>query len=369
MKKKIAIWIQGGIGGGMFSQGYPAINQLIAGLSEQYDIDIYSQLPANPDYIPQGFRFYSLNSKIKSGTLRWIYLFFVFLIKHIRKPYKVLFSFWGYPAGAISVVLGLVTRRPSVVYLHGGDSVCIPSIPYGVFCDPKRARICRWAYPRSSRLLTISHYQATRLKAQGIAKETDVVPYGIDAAVFAFKEARFETPSVRFIHVGNQTPIKDQRTMLEAFSFVAQSIPASLTIVGPDFFGGQLKEWCISLGIEHLVTFIEPQPNAQLASYYHQADIMLHTSLYEAQGFVFAEAAACGTLIAGTRVGMLADMGEACGIIVEPGQSKLLAEKILSTLKKPDELKAKQLAALQWTQKINADYTVKKITEILNEVM
>ncbi len=157
--------------------------------------------------------------------------------------------------------------------------------------------------------------------------------------------------------------------MLEAFSFVAQSIPASLTIVGPDFFGGQLKEWCISLGIEHLVTFIEPQPNAQLASYYHQADIMLHTSLYEAQGFVFAEAAACGTLIAGTRVGMLADMGEACGMIVEPGQSKLLAEKILSTLKKPDELKAKQLAALQWTQKINADYTIKKITEILNEVM
>ena len=369
MKKKVSIWIQGGIGGGMFSQGYPAINQLIAGLATQYDIDIYSQLPANPDYIPQGFKFYSLNRRIKSGTLRWIYLFLIFFVKHIKNPYKVLFSFWGYPAGAISVTLGLIARRPAVVYLHGGDSVCIPSIPYGVFCDPRRARICRWAYTRASRLLTISQYQASRLKTYGIAKETDVVPYGIDSSIFTFKEERFNTSFIRFIHVGNQTPIKDQRTLLEAFSFIVQNIPATLTIVGPDFFEGQLKTWCISLGIENHVKFIEPQPNASLSTYYHQADIMLHTSLYEAQGFVFAEAAACGTLIAGTRVGMLADMGENCGVIVEPGQSKLLAEKILDILRKPDEINAKRLAALRWTQKINSDYTIKEIAAIFEQVM
>lgn len=367
-KKRVSIWIQGGIGGGLFSQGYPAIHHLIKRLALRYDIDVYSQLPANEDFIPEDFRFITLNRKVKAGSLRWVYLFLVFLYQHIRRPYRVLFSFWGYPAGAIAVILGKLVRKPSIVYLHGGDSVCIPSIPYGVFCNPGTARICRWAYRRATELLTISQYQSSVLKSQGVDRATRVVPYGIDAAIFPYKEGRFDASAVRFIHIGNHTPIKDQKTLLEAFAIIGSQIPATLTIVGPDFFGGQLKQWAVELGIEKHVNFVEPLPNERLFEYYHRADIMLHTSLYEAQGFVFSEAAGCGTLLAGTRVGQLADMGDSCGIIVEVGQAELLAEKIIEALRKPDYIHSLRKAALQWTQKFNADYTENELSSIIDRL-
>jgi len=367
-KKRVSVWIQGGIGGGLFSQGFPAIQQQIKRLAARYDVDIYSQLPANSDFIPEGFRFYTLNRKVKSGALRWIYLLLIFLYQHIRRPYKVLFGFWGYPAGAITVALGKIFRRPSIVSLHGGDSVCIPSIPYGVFCDPGRTKICRWAYAHSTVLLTVSQYQASVLKQYGITKTPRVIPYGTDPAIFPFKEKRFDAPVVRFIHIGNHTPIKDQRTLLQAFSIVTKNIPAKLTIVGPDFFGGQLKMWSIELGIENHVDFVEPLPNGRLFEYYHQADIMLHTSLYEAQGLVFTEAAGCGTLLAGTRVGQLADMGDTRGIIVEPGEAALLAQKIIDALVSPEYIYTMRMAAFQWAQQFNADYTEQELTNIIDKL-
>ncbi|HEY9004762.1 MAG TPA: hypothetical protein VIM75_01445, partial [Ohtaekwangia sp.] len=76
----------------------------------------------------------------------------------------------------------------------------------------------------------------------------------------------------------------------------------------------------------------------------------------------------CGTLLAGTRVGQLADMGDSCGIIVEVGQAELLAEKIIEALRKPDYICSLRQAALQWTQKINADYTENELSSIIERL-
>ncbi|MBL0742266.1 glycosyltransferase family 4 protein [Chryseolinea lacunae] len=357
----------GGVGGGFYSQGYPALQLLVGQLATTFDITVYSHLPPNADFVPENFRIVSYRGKFAPGLWRWVYLVLMFAWHHLWKSYDVVFSFWGYPSGVLAYRVAAFFRRPSVIYLHGGDSVGLASVPYGVFCNARVGAWCRHAYLKCTTLLTISVYQAQVVKQNGVARSIGVVHYGVDLRVFSYRPKPIDTNDLRFIHVANHTPIKDQFTMLRAFAAVAARLPSRLLVVGADFYDGQLKRWCESLGVTDRVDFLEPQAYADMPRYYHACDIMLHTSLYEAQGLVFVEAAACGALIAGTNVGMLADMGDTCGLIVAPGDATGLAEKIIVAVKDPARIDAMRKAARKVVEGIGDHYTATQITKVIDE--
>jgi glycosyltransferase involved in cell wall biosynthesis len=179
---------------------------------------------------------------------------------------------------------------------------------------------------------------------------------------------RFAQPVIRFLHVANQTPVKGQEMMLKVFSAVSGSFTSRLVIVGADYYNGKLKEWCADLGIEDKVSFLGPQPHERMPEIYQNADILLHTPEYEGQGMVFAEAAACGTLIAGTNVGMLSDMGDECALIVNSGQHQMLAEKIAAVISSRTDYRQMQRNALKWIQEKDVNYTEAALTRVLNEL-
>jgi glycosyltransferase involved in cell wall biosynthesis len=368
VSRRIAIWIHGGVGGGFFSQGQPAIQQIIDRLSVRYEISIYSMLPPNSDFEPQGYRLHTVNRKIKGNLIRWTLLILKYLFHNFQEPHSILYSFWGYPAGVIVTCLGKILQKPTIIHLQGGDSVSISALRYGVFYNPVRAALSRWAYTRCSLLIALTHYQVSFLRQHKIQRPIEVIPFGVDLKQFSFQEDRFKDPTLKFLHVGNQTPVKDQETMLRAFSLVASKIPSHLTIIGGDFYSDQLNRWCVQYGITDVVLFLGAVTHSSLPAFYHQADILLHTSVYEGEGLVFAEAAACGTLIAGTRVGLLADMGEECGIIVPPGDADLLATKIMTILRYPDHIDTMRQCAKTWIEKRNIHYTEREITERLESL-
>jgi glycosyltransferase involved in cell wall biosynthesis len=367
--KRIAIWTHGGIGGGFFSQGQPAIQDLVLRLTHHFEIEIYSLLPPSEEFALQTGKLFSLNSRIKLNFVRWLYLAFKFFVVSIRRPYHLAYGFWGYPAGFVAVVLGKLWRIPSVIHLQGGDAVKIPAFKYGVFSHPLRAAICRWAYGRSDCLIALTRFQEKMLKINKVAKKATIIPFGVDRKKFPYEDIRFNQAIVRFLHVANHTPVKGQEVMLKTFALVAQTRPCRLVIVGADFFEGQLNKWSKTLCIEDRVELIGPQPHASIARFYHEADILLHTPYYEGQGLVFAEAAACGTIIAGTCVGMLADMPPDASINAEPGEPEILAKKILEALQSPGQLKKIQAAARQYVMQQDISSTEKKICEILNELL
>lgn len=333
MKKRIAIIIHGGIGGGNFSQGQPAIQQLVERMSGRFIIEVFSMLPPDQNYTPENFKIFSPDNEISSRPVRWLFTFFRLMARHIRHPYNVFYSFWGYPSGVIAVFTAKLLRRPSIIHLQGGDAVSIPEINYGVFSSSLRTKICRWAYNQCTLLIALTNYQKSMLVKNSIQRKAEVIPFGVDFQKFTFKSKNFEDKPLRFLHVANHTPVKDQHTLLEAFSIVSNKIPATLTVVGSDFLQGQLRLWSSELGIDHKVKFFGPQPYERMPAFYEEAHILLHTSLYEGQGLVFTEAAATGTLIAGTCVGTLADMGESCGLIVDQKESRQLAEKIIESIR------------------------------------
>ena len=364
---RIAILIHGGVGGGFYSQGQPPVQQLITRLARSFEIEVYSLMPAGKDFSPKGFNLVCPPWKGWSWA-GWVYLVARFCVRNIRQPYQVVYGIWGYPAGSLAVALGMLLRIPSIVHLQGGDAAGIRSLGYGVFLHPLRAAICRFAYERCSRLIVLSRYQAASLRTHGIDREPAIIPHGPDTSCFTFISGRFDQPVIRFLHVANQTPVKGQEMMLKVFSAVSESFTSRLVIVGADYYKGRLKQWCTDLGIEDKVSFLGPQPHERMPEIYQNADILLHTPEYEGQGMVFAEAAACGTLIAGTGVGMLSDMGDACALVVKSGQHQMLAEKIAAVISSGVDYRPMQRNALKWIQEKDVNYTVAALTRVLNEL-
>lgn len=366
--RRLAIWIHGGVGGGFFSQGQPAIHELISGMSKHFEIDVYSMLPPNNDYRPASFRLYYPASGVHGRLLRWMFLVSKFFFNSIRKPYQLLYGFWGYPAGVIAVILGKLSRKPSLIHLQGGDAASIPDLKYGVFYSRIRGALCRFAYARSSALIVLTEFQAACLRENKVFRQPYVIPFGVDTNLFSFKAERFDQPFLRFLNVGNQTPVKGQETMLKVFSKIARQVPSRLVVVGSDHYEGYLKRCCVAMEIDDKVEFRGPEPRCAMPRLYENADILLHTARHEGQGLIVAEAAACGTLLAGTRVGMLSDMGDECAIVVSQDQVEFLADRILAVLKAPQKIKELRLSAFRWVHKKDATYTEGKIMQIVNEL-
>ena len=367
MKKRIAVWIYGGIGTGHFSQGYPALEKLLVGLSSSFEIVVYSKFPTSRDYHSSNFIIRSAPAKIKVSVIRWCYMIKYFLDDHRDNKFHLLFAFWGYPAGFLATCLSKTVKIPCAVYVLGSDSFGIASINFGIFHKPLLRRVALWTYKHTSLLLGISEFQKKQLATYGITR-TIIIPWGADETVYKFLSKRSGS-SLHIIHVGHLTPVKDQVTLLKTFALISKQHAAELRILGEDFLDGTIQKLCKDLGVDKQVHFLDVIPYQQMPEQYIWADLMLHTSMAEGQSMALTEAAASGVLLAGTRVGLLHDLGEDCGITVDVGDFETLASKVLKVLDDNRSWNQKIQRASQWAETHNLAWTINELERQLNALV
>lgn len=368
MKKHIAIFMPGGVGGGYYSQGIPVIAKLVDDLSVEHTICIYSVHPPNADFIPQTYQLFSVSKAIHAGWLRWILLSLLFLKHHFDKRYDLLYAFWGIPAGVLVTFLSKLVRRPSVIHLQGGDAVYIPSVKYGSLKGFLKM-LMLWAYNHCSVLIALTRFQETRLIEAGVSRSIEVIPFGPDVSLFPRKEkANLHSP-IRFLHVGNLLPVKDQRTLLNTFALIAKTIPAQLRIIGEDHLHGLIQDHCRELKMESSVEFIGIQPYDQMPVHYAWADVVVMTSVYEGQCLAVSEAAASGVLLAGTRVGILSDWDHRCAIVSEPGNAAQLASRMIAAFNNADVMHDRIDKA--WNEVVQKDrqWTFFRVSECIHKAL
>jgi glycosyltransferase involved in cell wall biosynthesis len=366
VKRRIAIIIYGGIGNGPYSQGVPMLHNIIRGLARHFEIVVYSQSPPNDGFEEKMFEVRSPSEKIRSSWLRWLFLCRNLLVDHRKKPFKVVFAFWGYPAGLVAVALSKIIGRASVIYLQGGDIASIPEIKYGTFYKRSSRFLATWAYTRATLLLAMSLYQRDALRRYNIKNEIAVIPWGLDLQRFVFRPKEFNG-ELKVIHVGHFTPVKDQATLVRAFADINRKIPSRLRMYGADAgCKPEIERLCTQLNIKDRIQFYDVVQYDEMPKHYDWADIMLHTSLSEGQCMALTEAAATGVLMAGTNIAPLYDLGEACGVIVERGDFKSLSYRVLQILSKPEEWRDKIQCARRWTEQHPIDWT---IAEVKNRLM
>ena len=355
---RIAIIIPGGIGTGKNNIGVPVMEQLVKLLSGNFEITVFSLFKINSDYTPVGFTLIDCGN---SNFIRRAIKFYLSFKKlHKKGKFHVLHGFWALPSGLLAVVTGKIFNIKSVISVLGGDAISLPEINYGQLRNGLPRRLVLWCLSRANEVICLTQYLLDNLKKAGF-KRTDVkiIPWGIDTSLFTFREKSLSHP-VKFLHIANLSPVKDQTTLLRAFKIILDQLPSHLTIVGEGIDEQSVKKMTHDHGLEDKVTFKGLMPYEDLVSCYHQADVLLHTSLSEGQSEVVTEAMSCGVLVCGTKVGLMYDQPTCC-ISVPVGEADKLALEILKVLNDPERINTIKRNAYARTSAYSIRWTTEEI--------
>jgi glycosyltransferase involved in cell wall biosynthesis len=280
--------IPGGIGTGKDNIGVPVLERIVMLLSNDFSVTVFQLFPRNRNYSPVGFELVDVNSTFL--PIRLLKLCIVFFRHNRKSRFKAVHGFWALPGGLLAVLMGKFFGIKSMVSILGGDTISLPEIDYGQLQSFFYRKIVFWTLREADEVIALTRYLEKNLEAFGFRKTNiHIVPWGIDTRLFSYIEKPLEN-KVRFLHVGNLHPVKDQRTLLKAFKIVSDEIDAMLTIIGEGILADEIESVVGDLALYDKVKFINQQPYETLPSYYHAADVLLHTSLSEGQCEVVTEA-------------------------------------------------------------------------------
>ncbi len=194
--------------------------------------------------------------------------------------------------------------------------------------------------------------RAELLRAYGAgAQRIATIPCGVDTELFtpgdraaARRELGLDARPV-LLWVGRMAPIKGLDTLLAAVGrLCAAGTEARLLIVGgdaddpPNGHEVSLRAQIRRLGLDGAVSFVGPQPQERLPTYYAAADVTVVPSYYESFGMVALEAMACGSPVIASRVGGLVTTVRdgVTGFLVPESDVAALAERIAALVADPD---------------------------------
>lgn len=354
---RVAIWIYGGIGGGNFSQGTPALNNFIIRIAQRHTLTVYSILPANPDFVAKDYRFQTINASIASLWIRVMLLILIFIWDHFRKSYAIIHGIWLYPAATIAVALGRILRIRSIASAHGGESAAIKSIEYGNMLGGRSKKWTLWTAHKAIALNFISQFQAEQMRKHGLTrKEFSVIPFGVDTHLFS-PRTKESNGKIKILHVANLTEVKDQKTLIRAFKEIVKSQEAELRMVGPDHLNGELQRLAKELEIDQHISFLGAVAYNDISVHYYWADVMLHTSLYEGLPSSIIEAMASGIPVTSTSVGIVNDLGINFFEIVPFEDYEAIASQFILFWRDQNRRSEKCDNALQWANAHDIEWT------------
>lgn len=289
--------------------------------------------------------------------------------QHRRRPFDVLHGLWADEPGFLAVIAGRLLGVPAVVSLLGGELVSLPDIGYG----GQLSRVNRWlirvALHGAAYVTVGSSYLCRLAHPYVIPQRLRLVPLGVDTEMFRpapkpINPTRLLEGEVKLLHVASLVPVKDQETLLQAFSHIAgeESTRVHLHIVGDGLLRRDLERLAASLGLAKHVTFHGAVPHEQMPVYYRAADLCVLSSRYESQGMVILEAGACARTIVGTAVGLLPDLVPAAQV-VPVGDAQALGDALLPLVRDVGQrIEMGQAARAQ----VEAGYSLSHTVDVLS---
>ncbi|MEP6735244.1 MAG: glycosyltransferase [Chryseolinea sp.] len=355
-KIRVALIVPGGIATGKDNIGVPVLERLVRLLSIQFEVTVFSLFRTNDDFVANTFELVDVSG---NGSLsKFKKCSDAFRNRHHKKPYQVVHGFWAMPSGFLAVLISKRYGIKSIVSVLGGDAISLPEINYGQLQRWLPRKLIVWTLANASEVTTLTKYLWDNLLNVGLGKrKVNVIPWGIDVSQFSYSTKNIGSP-VRFLHVANLHPVKDQFTLLRAFKLISESSNATLKIIGEGVLSAEVRKLTTELNLDNKVSFVDPMPYEKLAEHYAIADILLHTSLSEGQSEVVTEAMSSGVVVCGTAVGLMYDKPEIC-VGVNVGDYESLAMKVLQLLKDTQRMNQLKKEAHIWAMEHDIDWTTK----------
>ncbi|WP_414475748.1 glycosyltransferase [Microvirga sp. M2] len=135
--------------------------------------------------------------------------------------------------------------------------------------------------------------------------------------------------------VARLDPVKNLALLVDAMTLVVRDLPgARLVLVGDGPVRESLREQAQAAGLGDRVLF--PGTFADTAPVYRDLDVFVLPSLSEGTSISALEAMASGTPVVATAVGGTPELlGDGCGVLVPPGDARVLADAIQGLLADP----------------------------------
>ncbi len=217
---------------------------------------------------------------------------------------------------------------------------------------------------------------ATVLPGADLSTFTPDVP-----AVEARRRLGLPVDRTILLFVGRIQPLKAPDVLLRAAARMVEHDPALRDHLLVAVVGGpsgsararpeELRRLAISLGIEDIVHFAPPCPQAELADWYRAADITVVPSHSESFGLVAVESQACGTPVVAASVGGLRTAvrhGES-GLLVhghDPGEYARVLRHLLDA---PARLRGMSRAAVRHAAQFDWQGTADRLIAVYTEVV
>ncbi len=190
---------------------------------------------------------------------------------------------------------------------------------------------------RNGRLLTNSHWTATRVIAEGGVRPLAIIPSGFDPAVFRPEGRRDYSGPLRIVTVGRRVRWKGLADLITGLNLVDRTrYPFELHVIS--------QEPLDLMQARFNVTIVKPSSEQELVEGFQWGDVYVHSSWFEGFGMPPLEAQACGLAVISTDCGGVSEFlrdRENC-LLVPPREPHTLARAVERLAAHPEQ--ARRLA-------------------------
>ena len=203
---------------------------------------------------------------------------------------------------------------------------------------------------RSNRIIAVSDFTRRELLQYYKVKEAKirVIHNGVDVDKFkpttdklkAKTELGFSPEDKAILSVGRLYARKGLFTLIESMALVTRKFKNAKLVIAGKGLSDEMKKlvsYATKLGVRDNIIFTGYFPDKKLPKLYQAADIFAFSTFYENLPFAVLEALSTGLPVVTTNVGGIPEMIEngKNGFLVEPSNSRDLADRILYYLEHP----------------------------------
>lgn len=322
---KLALVVPGGVDRSGDRRVIPALLALVERLARHHEVHVFAlhQEPMADEWTLAGARIHNIGDGLT--RLRAVG---AILREHRRAPFDRIQAIFSGSCGLVAVAAARLLRVRSMVHIAGGELVALHAIDYG----GRR----RWTGRLREALVLRAADIVTAASAPILGSLHDLgidarrVPLGVDLVAWPPLPPRpRRSGPPRLIHVASFNRVKDQATLLRAFSILAQRGHAfTADLVGVDTLHGEIQALATQLGLARHVRFHGFRTQRELRPLLASADLLVMASRHETGPLVALEAAVTGVPTVGTSVGHLAEWAPAAAVTVPVGATVALADAI-----------------------------------------
>ena len=358
---RIALVVTGGVDQSGREKVIPAVLWLIERLARQHDVFVYALR-----YHEQPRTYPLLGALVRDlgrpAGVRRQYSALLAALKH-DGPFDVVHGYWALPAGLVAAAAARRLGVPSVVTCDSGEFAAIREIGYGLQIKWRQRAAVSAALKLATRVTVCTAYMEQLARACGTLPV--VIPLGVDTNVFTPPAHPPAEPPWRLLNVASLNPVKDHRTLIDAFRIVVDRVgDVHLDLAGEDTMRGAVRDTVARQGLGNHIAFHGVLASDEVAALYQRAHLFVLSSRHEAAGVVALEAAASCVPIVGTSVGYVADWTPLRARAVPTADPTALADAIAGLLNDPAARRLLASSAHQWAVTHDADWSAAEFTRL-----